>query len=112
MSLIYQQDNHATGVRTRLVRDADTGIPLIIAEQTAAAAAIVAENKRAAVRFDRWELRAQNLRAGVGVRVASIPLVIWRALKRAGIAGDEKRLRQWLSRRDARFLRTDDGRPL
>ena len=101
---LYVRHDHATQQMTCLTRDSETGRPLIISRQKSAA--IVDANKRLANLFDRQAAR------GRGRMVASIPNVIYWQLHRMGITQDRKALMKWLSRRDARFFRTDDGRPL
>jgi|SRR5579864_1224531 len=99
-----------TGRRTRVVRDADTGLPLIVNDQHVTP--IVDDCKRAASMVDRHEQRRRRTRGAGIVQVAEIPFVIWNQLQRLGIAQDQQALMKWLSRRDSRAFRVDDGRPL
>jgi hypothetical protein len=101
---LYQRVDRAAEQVTCLVRDTETGRPLIVSRQKTDA--IVDFNKRLAGLFDRHTMR------GRGRMVANIPNVIYWRLHRLGITRDRKALLKWLSRRDARFFRVDDGRPL
>jgi hypothetical protein len=101
---LYLRHDHAAQLMTALVRDSESGLPVIISRQKTDA--IVSFNKQLANLFDR------NAARGCGRMVASIPNVIYWHLHRMGITQDRKALLQWLSRSDTRFFRVDDGRPL
>ena len=45
-------------------------------------------------------------------QIASIPIVVWHQLVAEGIHRDETALLKFLSERDNRFFRVDDGRKL
>jgi len=100
----------STGRRTRVVVDTETGLPLIINTQNTRP--IVEANKQAQSAFDPHRARRINTASSGMTRVASIPNVLWMRLKAMGITKDEKKLNEWLNRRDARFFRTDDCRRL
>jgi hypothetical protein len=109
--LFYDATNPATGLHTRIERDPQTGCALIVAKQPCAE--LVAFNKRLAAAIDPHAARARRMRKNSGmVHVAAIPVVIWNMLVRHGIARDPVALNKWLSRRDTRSLRVDDGRKL
>ena len=93
----------------KVVRDADTGLVLIKRQDVRE---IVEDCKRLASMVDKHVLRANNVRSTSGTMVAYIPNVIWAHLMQLGITRDQKALRKWLSRRDARQFRVDDGRRL
>lgn len=93
----------------RVVRDTDSGLVLIKRQDVRE---IVEDCKRLASMVDRHTLRANNVRSTSGTMVAYIPNVIWAHLMRLGITRDPKALRRWLSRRDTRQFRVDDGRRL
>jgi hypothetical protein len=101
---LYSRIDRASEQVTSLARDAETGRLLILARQKTDA--IVDFNKRLAGMFDRHATR------GRGRMVANIPNVVYWRLHRLGITRDRKAMLRWLSRRDARFFRVDDGRPL
>jgi hypothetical protein len=93
--------------RTTVVRDQETGLPIIRTVQDTHA--ILDANKRASSDFDRY--RARRAEAGM-VRVASIPTVVVLQLKEAGIWDDPKALNKWLDQPENRHFRTDGGRRL
>jgi hypothetical protein len=95
----------ATQSRTQIVRDAETGLPLIV--RTHDSQPIMDANKRQAAAFDKHTAR----RAGV-VHVARIPKPVYARLVRMGITRDPKAFDAWLSARDNRVFRVDDGRRL
>jgi hypothetical protein len=95
--------NGQSGIRTRIVRDGDTGLMIITKQDTTP---ILDDNKRIAAMFDPLAMR------GKPRMVANIPHVQVMWLKKMGIWHDQKRLRKFLSRPDMKWLRTDDGRPL
>ena len=106
--LILERASPATGKRTWLERDAESGCILIRSTQNTDP--IVDDCKRMATARDRHEISAASRRGGV--MIAQIPVIQWLQLVRLGITRDEKAMRKWLSRRDTRHLRTDDGRSL
>lgn len=108
--IIIDRATPATGTRTRVVTDGPTGLPLIVTSQDVAP--IVEDCKRAASMVDRHDQRRRRLRGAGTVQVAEIPFVIWGRLQAAGITKDPKALMKWLSRRDSRVFRVDDGRRL
>jgi hypothetical protein len=101
---LFQNHDAPRAVATRIVRDRETGLPVIVTRQ--ATQQIVDDNKRTAGMFDKQASR------GKPRMVANIPAVVWLRLMKLGITRDRRALLKWLSRRDARFFRTDDGRPL
>ena len=108
--VLYDRFDPVALKRTRVVRDTETGLPLIITQQNTLP--IIEDCKIAATAMDRHQRRNQNVKRSGMVQVASIPLVVWLRLKATGIAKDDKALRKWLSERDNRAFRTDDGRKL
>lgn len=101
------------GLRTKVIMDRDTGLPLIVTEQnTGAMRAIVDDNRRIQNNVDRHELRRRHLRHSGGVQIASLPMVVYMRLRALGITKDRKAMRKWLSDPNNRFFRTDDGRRL
>jgi hypothetical protein len=108
--LLYESVDRLTMKRTRVVRDSETGLPLIITQQNTRP--VLEDNKRMATRLDRQERRQLNRRGSGMMQVASIPFVVWQRLAAQGITKDRKRLLKWLSERDNRAFRTDDGRRL
>src|SRR5262245_39141837 len=105
--VIFEKYNAETRKRTRIVTD-ESGYPLIVHDQDTDP--IVEDNKRQATMRDGHQLRAENVQGAV--MVAHIPnIVFWRLMK-LGIAQDPKAMKKWLSRRDTRMCRTDDGRSL
>lgn len=105
-TILYERVDPARSIRTRIVRDADSGLPLIIA-QTQNARAVADDCARYAQMFDPHRARKQGNRL-----VAVVPAVIVNHLMKMGIWQDPHAKLAWLSRRDARGFRTDDGRPL
>jgi hypothetical protein len=102
--------SRARGTRTRVVRDSETGLPLIISSQNLAP--IVRDCRNRAAEADPHALRKANVSGAGMVQVAEVPFVIWNNLQKLGITKDRKALMQWLSRRDNRVFRVDDGRKL
>jgi hypothetical protein len=96
--------------RTRIIMDGDTGLPVIVNEQNLKP--FIEQNKREQSLFDPHIARANNVGSSGMTKVASIPFVVWRDLNRRGIAQNPVLFRKWLNRRDARYFRTDDCRPL
>jgi hypothetical protein len=96
-----------SGMRSTVLLD-ETGRPLIRSSQPVAA--ILEQNKREA---NAWqpEFQRNAIRAR---KVASIPFVVYKQLEAAGIVKgtrilDEKAFLAFLSDRDHRLLRTDNG---
>lgn len=108
--VLFERYRPDVRMHTRIVRDRETGLPVIVVRQDTDA--IVADARRQANAMDRHEERKRRTRSGGFTQVASIPLVIWRQLQLAGITRDERRLLAWLSQRETRWLRTDDGKRL
>ncbi len=109
-SLLYENRNHAAGTHTRVVVDTDTGLPLIIKTQNTRP--IVEANKRMANAVDRHVQRRRRLKGAGTTQIASIPIVIWHQLVAEGIDRDQQALQRWLSERDTRLFRVDDGKKL
>ncbi len=93
--------------RTEVVRDAETGLPIVRIRQDTQA--IIDDNKRASSDFDPHFARRE--RTGF-VRVASLPNVVVMQLREAGIWRDPKALTKWLDQPENRHFRTDGGRRL
>jgi hypothetical protein len=98
--------------RTVVTRDPATGLVLIQRKQDVDA--ILAQNARDAAEYVPG--RAARLPGGFR-HVARIPLVVWGQLRELGIVKgyrvvDEQRFLRFLSERDVRKLRTDNGRRL
>jgi len=104
-TLIYEQADLIRAMRTRIVRDQETGLPLIISSQ--AVQRIADDAKRYAGIFDKHAARQRG-----GRMVAVVPAVIVNHLMKLGIWQDPKAKLAWLSRRDAQAFRTDGGGPL
>lgn len=109
MTVLFDQVGRM-GVRSTVLVD-ETGRPLIRTAQ--ACAPILEQNKREA---NAYEPRMQRnpIRAR---KVASIPFVVWAQLEQIGIVKgtrviDEPAFLAFLSDRDLRALRTDNGRRL
>ena len=100
---LYGTFNRATGRSTQVVRDSETGLPLIIHGQNTRP--ILEANARQRSTHD------PTVRREV-VHVARIPINIWRQLLRTGVAKDERALNAWLNERDNRVFRVDDERKL
>ena len=105
-TVLYDRIDPQRAIRTRIVRDSDSGLPLIIA-QTQDARTVADDAKRYAGIYDPHRARKQGNRL-----VAVVPAVIVNHLLKMGIWQDPQAKLAWLSRRDARAFRTDDGRPL
>jgi hypothetical protein len=89
--------------RTKVVRDSETGLPLIV--RTHNSQPIIDANKRQAASF------TGTPRHGV-THVARIPRAVYARLVRMGITRDEKAFNAWLNERDNRVFRVDDARKL
>jgi hypothetical protein len=103
MRLIYDNYDELTRRSTTIELDAETGLPVIV--QTQDTKPIIESAKALAANFDPYQRRDM-------VHVARIPGVMWAQLNRLGITKDPAALRAWLNSREARLLRTDDGRTL
>ena len=101
-SILYERVDPDRSWLTEVVRDSETGLPVIFTKQ--GTAPIVEDAKRQASMFDPHIARQNHWR-----QVASIPLVVYMRLQKMGITRDRKAMLKWLSRRDARFFRTDGG---
>jgi hypothetical protein len=109
-SVLYEASNTEACTHTRVVVDHETGLPLIIKRQNTRP--IVEANKRRANAVDRHQQRRRRLKGAGTTQIASIPIVVWHRLVALGIHRDEKALLKWLSERDNRAFRVDDGRKL
>jgi hypothetical protein len=103
--IIYESADPDRSLLTEISIDGETGLPLIYTKQQTAA--IVDDAKRLASNYDPHQARRAHWH-----QVALIPNVVWMRLQEQGITRDRKALLKWLSRRDARFFRTDGGRRL
>jgi len=103
MRLLYDNYQPATGRSTYVEVDDETGLPVVVQAQDTQP--IVESAKAIASSFDPWRRTEVQ-------HVARIPLVIWQRLNRLGITKDPAAFRAWLNSREARLLRTDDGRIL
>lgn len=110
-TVLFNKYNGTTRRRTKIIADQETGLPLIMVHHQDVRP-IVEDNKRLANNVDRHDQFRRRTRGAGMVQVASIPNIIYWRLARMGITRDPKALRKWLSRRDARLFRTDDGRNL
>lgn len=99
--------NAETQGRTQIVRDSETGYPLIVRVHDPRP--IIDANKRQAAAFNAHDVASR--RHGV-VHVARIPRPVYDRLRRMGITRDPKAFNAWLSERDNRVFRVDDGRRL
>jgi hypothetical protein len=104
-TILYERADPDRSYLTEISRDEETGLPLIYQKQDVRP--IVEDAKRYASIFDPHQARKQHWR-----QVAVIPNVVWAKLMAMGITKDRKALLKWLSRRDARYFRTDSGRRL
>lgn len=100
---LYGNYDPVTQRSTRVVADAETGLPLITLSQNTRP--IVESAKRVASSFAGTQ--PHNI-----THVARIPMVVWQRLMKTGVAKDEKAMNRWLNERDNRVFRTDDGRKL
>ena len=105
MSVLY--DNYRPNVqrRTRVIRDTETGLPLIVHQQNAHAVAESA--KQLARAFDPTKARTGS---DTWTLVARIDINTWANLNRLGITRDPAAFDGWLNMREARQFRTDDAR--
>jgi hypothetical protein len=99
--------NAATRARTQIVRDTESGLPLIIRMHDSQP--ILDANRRQAAAFNSHDVASR--RHGV-VHVARIPKPVYARLERMGITRDPKAFDAWLNDRDNRVFRVDDGRRL
>jgi len=104
MQPLLQHYDPPRALLTRIERDAETGLPLIVTQQHTSP--MIDAAKRQAALFDKHAMRGRPR------MVAEIPAVIYMRLRKLGITRDRTALLKWLSRRDAHFFRVDDGRPL
>lgn len=98
MRLLYDSYSPVTRRGTEIEHDHEAGLVFTHTQDTKP---IVEQCKRDASNFDPLVRRDT-------VKVASIPLVIWRQLQRLGITKDEKALNAWLNDPDNSVFRTDD----
>ena len=103
MRLIYDNWNPVTRRKTTVEIDNETGLPVIAHTQDMQP--IVESAKALASNFDPY--RRTDMQ-----HVARIPYAMWSRLVRLGITKDPVAFRKWLNSREARLLRTDDGRTL
>lgn len=103
MTYLYDGWNETTRRSTTIERDAETGELVIWQSQDTKP--IVESAKAIASNFDPYLRKDMQ-------HVARIPLVMWQHLCRLGIAQDPVAFKAWLNSREARLLRTDDGRTL
>ena len=107
MTVLYDNYRPEAQRRTRVILDAETGLPLIVHQGNAHA---VAENaKRLASHFDATKARTGS---DEWTLVARIDANTFANLTRLGIAGDEKAMNAWLDHPEAAAFRTDDRRKL
>jgi hypothetical protein len=104
---LFFETDPVTRSMTRITQDALTGLTLIQRAQDYRP--IVEFNKRLAGLFDRHQARALAVKSVGGRYVANIPNQEFFKLLRLGITRDRTAFRRWLSRRDTRHFRTDDG---
>jgi hypothetical protein len=102
--LLYTSADPVRATETRMFRDSETGLPLILRYQDVRR--IVTDVALARARFDHLAPR-QHMH-----RIAEIPMVIYEQQQKLGRVADRKEWLKWLSRRDTRAFRTDDGRRL
>jgi hypothetical protein len=108
----YEDSNDTTRIRTEICADAETGLPVLRAVQDVAP--ILEQNDRDRADYDA----AKAARTPGGFRhIARIPMVVVRQLRDAGIIKgmtvvDEVRFFKFLSERDNRRLRCDNGKRL
>jgi hypothetical protein len=103
MQLLYDGYNPVTARSTTIELDAETGLPVITSVQNTTP--ILERAKQLASNFDPYQRKDMT-------HVMTIPAVMWRQLVRLGIAQDPVAFRAWCNSREARLLRTDDGRKL
>lgn len=102
---LYEQWRPDVRRMTEVVRDSETGLPLII--QTQDTRPILESNKRLASNFDPHRAKRATMH-----HVARIPWPEWIKLTRLGITRDDKAFNAYLNMRETRAFRTDDGRKL
>jgi hypothetical protein len=107
---LFASYDRVTKSMTRVTTDPTTGCTLIVRSQDYAP--IVAANRRLAARFDKHQARALAVKSGGGRLVAQIPIVEFMQLQRLGITRNTREFRLWMSRRDTRHFRVDDGSKL
>ena len=109
-TVLLNEYDRGRAVRTKVIYDRDTGLPIIVTHQDTRA--IIDDNRRIQNNVDRHELRRRHQKGAGGVQIASIPMVVYMRLRKLGITKDRKAMRKWLSDPQNRFFRTDDGRRL
>jgi hypothetical protein len=102
--LIYSHGDAVRATETRIFRDSETGMPLILRYQDVRR--IITDAALARARFDRLAPRRHMH------QIAEVPMVIYEQQHKLGRTADRKEWLKWLSRRDAQAFRTDDGRRL
>lgn len=102
---IYEGFNEQTLRATEITIDSESGLPIIVHSQNTRP--IVESAKALASNFDRHRRNRDGF-----THVARIPGVIYQQLTKLGITRDAKAFDAWLNSREARLLRTDDGRKL
>lgn len=92
-------------------RDAFTGITTYWIYDDSADTAVLRKEQDVSgiVEMNRADFNDAPARWGDGQRVASIPMTVYWALKRSGVADDQAALRRWLNDPDNRFFRTRPG---
>lgn len=107
---LLERTDRTRGVKTKIIRDRDTGLPVIITTQDSRP--IIEDNRKMANAADRHQLRRRHTRGAGVTQIANIPMVVWMRLRKLGITQDRAALKKWLSDHDNRFFRVDDGRRL
>jgi uncharacterized alpha-E superfamily protein len=97
-------------IRTEITVDSETGLLLIKVKQDMRQ--IVDDNVRRQNMVDRHDQRRRRTTGAGGVMVANIPMQEYWRLHRLGITRDRKAMLKYLSSREARAWRVDDGRRL
>jgi hypothetical protein len=109
-TVLMNEYDRGRAVRTKVIMDRDTGLPVIVTHQDTRA--IIDDNRRIQNGVDRHELRRRHTRGSGGVQIASIPMVVYMRLRKLGITRDRAAMRKWLSDPANKYFRTDDGRKL
>jgi hypothetical protein len=109
VTLLYSRADPVQRRRTEIIRDSETGLPLIM-RVSHDPTQILDENKRWSNAFDHAAAARKNP-AGM-VRVASVPKPIYNYLKMIGLWDDKPRLMRFLDQPENLWLRTDGGRRL
>lgn len=100
---LYGNYDPVTQRSTRVVEDAETGLPIITLSQNTRP--IVESAKQLASNFTGTKPHGVT-------HVARIPMVVFQRLMKTGVAKDEKAMTRWLNERDNAVFRTDDKRKL